>query len=242
MKTLWIWLICICSQALNAQVVELRDTAVTHSSQAREVSYSDHKQIENRLEELRLDTQEMMISIRDLRRENAELREELYRFKHGVFFGIGFGFNYFLSSPPNYYLKTDSTIGVYGNESGMSFILSGFMAYKINEKHSLIFNVPLGDITNRDEFKIGLFNQKMAGGIGYGRNLGNVSIIGIINISPYDKIELEVVEDEKFRDGKFSKVDPSDLPSTTYYSPSFTIGFSYNFVPGNGSLDAFNAP
>ncbi len=123
-----------------------------------------------------------------------------------MFFGIGFGFNYFTSSPPKYYVKNDSTIGEYGNENGLSFILSGFMAYKIKEKHSLIFNVPLGDVTNREEFKIGLFNQKMAGGIGYGRNLGNVSLIFIMNISPYESIEKELLLEEKFDMEKYTKI------------------------------------
>ena len=123
-----------------------------------------------------------------------ELGNELRQYKNGVFFGIGFGFNYFTSSPPKVLRqKRQHDRGVRKREWLELSFLSGFMAYKIKEKHSLIFNVPLGDVTNREEFKIGLFNQKMAGGIGYGRNLGNVSLIFIMNISPYESIEKELL-------------------------------------------------
>ncbi|MFT7592385.1 MAG: hypothetical protein ACI9UJ_002321, partial [bacterium] len=181
------------------------------------------------IELLQRDTIDLNREIISLKEENTDLNLELNGYKNGIFFGIGFGFNYFTSSPPKYYIKNDSTIGEYGNENGLSFILSGFMAYKIKEKHSLIFNVPLGDVTNREEFKIGLFNQKMAGGIGYGRNLGNVSLIFIMNISPYEYIEKDLLLEEKFEMEKYTKIDPHDYPSSTRYSPSFTVGFSYNF-------------
>ena len=189
-------------------------------------------ELNRQIELLQRDTTDLNREIQDLKETNNELNSELKGYKNGVFFGIGFGFNYFTSSPPKYYVKNDSTIGEYGNENGLSFILSGFMAYKIKEKHSLIFNVPLGDVTNREEFKIGLFNQKMAGGIGYGRNLGNVSLIFIMNISPYESIESDLLADEKFEMEKYTKIDPQDYPSTTRYSPSFTFGFSYNFQTG----------
>jgi len=189
-------------------------------------------ELNRQIELLQRDTVDLNKEIQSLQTENMELDNELKKYKNGVFFGIGFGFNYFTSSPPKYYVKNDSTIGEYGNENGLSFILSGFMAYKIKEKHSLIFNVPLGDVTNREEFKIGLFNQKMAGGIGYGRNLGNVSLIFIMNISPYESIEKELLLEEKFDMEKYTKINPSDYPSTTRYSPSFTVGFSYNFQTG----------
>lgn len=196
-------------------------------------------ELSRQIELLQRDTVDLKKEIVTLQTENMALGKELSQYKNGIFFGIGFGFNYFTSSPPKYYVKNDSTIGEYGNENGLSFILSGFMAYKIKEKHSLIFNVPLGDVTNREEFKIGLFNQKMAGGIGYGRNLGNVSLIFIMNISPYESIERELLAEEKFDMEKYTKIDPRDYPSTTRYSPSFTLGFSYNFQSG-GQLNPAN--
>jgi hypothetical protein len=221
-----------------AQTVVLPDTFFSNSGltepQSTQVLELKMRQLElnRKIELLERDTLDLNKEIADLRLENKELDGELKQYKNGIFFGIGFGFNYFTSSPPKYYIRNDSSIGEYGNENGLSFILSGFMAYKIKEKHSLIFNVPLGDVTNRDEFKIGLFNQKMAGGIGYGRNLGNVSIIFIMNISPYEYLEKELLMEEKFEMDKYTKIDPRDYPSTTRYSPSFTIGFSYNFQGG----------
>jgi len=193
----------------------------------------EHVELQRKLDALIRDTADLHLKISSLESQESKLKQELNKYKTGIFFGVGFGFNYFTSSPPQYYVKSDSTMGEYGNQSGMSFILSGFMAYKIHEKHSVIFNVPLGDITNREEFKIGLFNQKMAGGIGYGRNMGSVSMIFIVNISPYDIIQHELLEGEKFEMEKYTPINTSDYPSTTVYSPSFTIGFSYNFQAGN---------
>ena len=53
-----------------------------------------------------------------------------------------------------------------------------------------------------------------------------------MNISPYESIERELLRDEKFDLEKYTKIDPHDYPSTTRYSPSFTVGFSYNFQTG----------
>ena len=211
---------------------------LTRSTQVLELKMQQ-LELNRKIELLQRDTTDLNKEINLLKKENTELGNELSQYKNGIFFGIGFGFNYFTSSPPKYYIKNDSTIGEYGNENGLSFILSGFMAYKIKEKHSLIFNVTLGDVTNRVECKIGLFNQKMAGGIGYGRNLGNVSLIFIMNISPYESIEKELLSEEKFDMEKYTKIDPRDYPSTTRYSPSFTIGFSYHFQSG-GQINPAN--
>ena len=228
-----------CQATINTDTVPLENALQeTTTTQVLELKMQ-HLELNRQIELLQRDTTDLSKEITLLKAENATLGKELSQYKNGIFFGIGFGFNYFTSSPPKYYIKKDSTIGEYGNENGLSFILSGFMAYKIKEKHSLIFNVPLGDVTNRDEFKIGLFNQKMAGGIGYGRNLGNVSLIFIMNISPYESIEKDLLSEEKFDMEKYTKIDPKDYPSTTRYSPSFTIGFSYNFQ-GAGQLNPSN--
>jgi hypothetical protein len=236
MFRLWsILLFVMCFGHLHAQSTLQLDSQPSENSSTATPSNTvmelrlEQLDLTRQIELLQRDTLDLRREIIDLTAENVELSAELFRFKNGVFFGIGFGFNYFTTSPPKYYVKSDSTLGVYGNLNGLSFILSGFMAYKIREKHSLIFNVPLGDVTDREEFKIGLFNQKMAGGIGYGRNLGNVSLIFIVNISPYASIEEDLLEGEKFEYEKYTKIIPEDYPSSTRYSPSFTIGFSYNF-------------
>ncbi|MCB9261357.1 MAG: hypothetical protein H6607_03120 [Flavobacteriales bacterium] len=222
-----------------AQNILLSDSMVEAIVQTRQVQSkleTENEILTIKVEHLSYDTAQLKQTIRDLTTEKNELENQVNRFKNGIFLGLGFGFNYFFNNPQSYYVKPDSTLGTYGRTNGMSFILSGFMAYKISEKNSLIFNVPLGDVTNRDEFKIGLFNQKMAGGIGFGRNLGNVSLIGIINISPYEQVEYELIKNEKFEYEKFTKITPDDLPSTTRYSPSITFGFSYNFLPEKSPL------
>lgn len=244
MKNLALLLIFLTFAVLASAQVVLPDTSIEQSVQSPNPKLielqREQTSLRHKLELLIRDTVLMQVRYSELQHKNIALQKELDRYKNGVFFGLGFGFNYFLNSPPNYYVASDSSLGKYGNESGISFILSGFIAYKIKEKHSLIFNVPLGDLTNRDEFKIGVFNQKMAGGIGYGRNLGDVSIICIVNISPYDQIEYEVLKDEQFEMAKYTPIDPADYPSSTHYSPSFTVGFSYNFIPGGTGNNPFS--
>ncbi len=202
---------------------ELRATSEVLEMQLKQL------ELNQKVELLKRDTHDLKTRVKLLEAANKQIQDELEQYQKGVFFGLGFGFNFFINSPPKYFIKPDSTIGSYGESNGVSFILSGFMAYKLDANNSLIFNVPLGDVTNREEFKIGLFNQKMAGGIGYGRNIGNISMILIVNMSPSEYIELDIIQQEKFEEEKYSKVNPSNYPSTTRYSPSFTIGFSYNF-------------
>lgn len=168
------------------------------------------------------------------------LNIELDKYTRGIYVGFGFGYNYFTNGPLSYYIKPDSTVAQYGKPNGMSFIFSGFVAYKINPKNSIIFNVPLGDITSRQDYRVGIFNKKMAGGLGYGYNMGSVSIIGIINISPYEELAFDLLTDEKFEGRKFSSLDMKDFPTVTKFSPSITIGFSYNFIaPDKLSFENF---
>ncbi|MFT4521432.1 MAG: hypothetical protein ACI8ZN_000363 [Bacteroidia bacterium] len=196
------------------------------SSQTRTSTTSTQEQILDLMKDTLLLNQQ----VASLSKENLGLKTQLTRFTSGVYVGLGFGYNYFLKGPKSYYVKPDSSLGSYGQARGTSFILSGFMAYKIKPKHSVIFNVPLGDFTNRDDFKIGLFNKKMAGGLGYGYNVGSVSMILIVNLSPYDVIEYEVLKNKKFSEEEYALILPENYPSTTAYSPSFTVGFSYNFL------------
>jgi hypothetical protein len=176
------------------------------------------------------DTSKMSERIKLLTEDKKSLTKELANYTNGVFFGLGFGYNYYVNGPYSFYLKPDSSLGRFGKTNGMSFILSGFIAYKISPKHSVIFNVPLGDITNREDYRIGLFNKKIAGGLGYGYNMGNISIVGIVNLSPYESIEYDLVSEEKFEGDRYTMIDIQNYPTSTRYSPSFTFGLSYNFI------------
>jgi hypothetical protein len=163
--------------------------------------------------------------------KNEELRKRLRKYEQGAFAGLSFGFNFFFNQAPQYYVKQDSTLGVYGNRRGMSFIISGVLGYKINEKHSILFNVPLQDFTADSQNAIGLFNKRMAGGLGYGMNLQQLTFMAIINISPYERLETDLLEGHKFQEQEvMSRLDLSNLPVSQAYSPSFTIGVSYNFL------------
>ncbi|MFM9945865.1 MAG: hypothetical protein ACKVQB_11610, partial [Bacteroidia bacterium] len=164
-------------------------------------------------------------------KDNSKILEKRIKlYEHGTYWGLSLGFNYFFNNPPNYYIKPDSTLGSIGSKKGVSFLISAIVGYKFNEKHSFIFNVPLGDFTNNSQNAIGLFNQKLAGGLGYGFHISGVSIIGIINISPYEKIAPELLDGNKIEGEIYSIIDLSKYPTSTSYSPSFTLGMSYNFL------------
>lgn len=215
----------------NTSVVEMNaemTTSVQNPDQQPEIK--EYAEALEMIFMLMQDTATMSGRIREVESENETLKSDLSRYKTGIFFGLGFGYNYFMNAPLTYYVQEDSTLASYGETRGMSFILSGFLAYKITPKHSVIFNVPLGDITNRDDFRIGLFNKKMAGGLGYGYNLGNVSIICIVNVSPYEQIAYNILKAERFEEDQFTRIDPGIYPNVTRYSPSCTIGLSYNFA------------
>lgn len=165
------------------------------------------------------------------------LEKRLKSYEHGTYWGLSLGFNYFLNNPPNYYIKPDSTIGTIGTPKGLSFLVSAIVGYKFNERHSFIFNVPLGDFTRNSQNAIGLFNQKLAGGLGYGYHISGVAIIAILNISPYEKLAPELLDGKKIEGDVYSKIDLNNYPTSTAYSPSLTLGMSYNFV-GKPSINA----
>lgn len=104
------------------------------------------------------------------------------------------------------------------------------MGINLTKNTVLFFNVPLGDFTRNSQNAIGLFNQKLAGGLGYGYHISGVAVIGIINISPYEKLAPEILGGKKIEGDVYSKLNLKDYPTSAAYSPSFTIGMSYNFV------------
>ena len=162
--------------------------------------------------------------------QNKSLIKKLKLYEHGTYWGLSLGFNYFLNNAPNYYIKPDSTIGSIGTAKGLSFLVSAIIGYKFNEKHSFIFNVPLGDFTHNSQNAIGLFNQKLAGGLGYGYHISGVAIIAILNASPYEKLAPELLDNKKIEGEVYSKINLANYPTSTSYSPSFTLGMSYNFL------------
>ena len=161
--------------------------------------------------------------------QTKSLERKIRQYEHGTYWGLSLGFNYFFNNQPNYYIKPDSTIGVLGSPSGLSFLVSAIVGYKFNEKHSFIFNVPLGDFTRNSQNAIGLFNQKLAGGLGYGYHIAGVALIAILNISPYEKLAPELLDGKKIEGEIYSRIDLSNYPTSTAYSPSITLGMSYNF-------------
>jgi hypothetical protein len=143
--------------------------------------------------------------------------------------GISFGFNYYFNGQEQYYIKPDSTIGAYGKKRGVSGMLSALMGYKLSEKSSILLNVPLGDLSGNPNQALGIFNKKVAGGLGYGLNKGDISFIIVLNIFPYEKLALEIVEGKKYEQEPYTVADIENMPQEIAYSPSFTLGVCYHF-------------
>lgn len=156
--------------------------------------------------------------------------KESSEFLNDVQVGLSFGFNYFLNGQQNYYIKPDSTIGTFGNSQGVSGMLSALLGYRIVEKYSVFLNVPLGDISPNPNQAIGVFNKKVAGGLGYGYNYKDLSLIVVVNIFPYEKLALEILEGQKLDLEPLSVLETEELPTVMAYSPSITVGVCYNLL------------
>ena len=178
------------------------------------------------------DLERLRIDFSSLKFKNKKLNEELDKQTKGVNLGLSLGFNFFLNNQLNYVVGLDSSIHQRGNSKGLSFILSGIISYRFDEHNTVIFNIPLGDFNGNSHAAIGLFNKRAAGGIGYGYQIGNVAFMGIINLSPYQKIEYDLFEGHKSSLPAFTSLPAEDYGTTIAYSPSFTIGVAYQLVKG----------
>jgi hypothetical protein len=184
--------------------------------------------------------EQMIDVISDLEERIIELEEgksgESDDFLNSLQFGLSFGFNYFTNAAQNYYVKEDSTIGVFGKSNGLSGMLSALLGYKISEKHSLLINIPLGDISGNPNQAIGVFNKRIAGGLGYGYNIDKLSVIAVINLYPYEEVALDVVKDKKFEQEPLTILDISNAPKQSSVSPSITVGICYNLFKPRAAI------
>ncbi len=144
--------------------------------------------------------------------------------------GLSFGFNAYANGPKSYYIQPDSTMGAYGTTRGVTGMLSALIGYKVHPRHTLYLNVPLSDLTNGPSQTIGIFNKKVAGGLGYGYNMGRVSLIAVVNVYPYEDLAYEILKEKKYEQEPYTTVTQENLPTITQISPSVTLGLCYNFI------------
>jgi hypothetical protein len=117
----------------------------------------------------------------------------------------------------------------------VSGIISAVVSISLDSlnKNNIIINLPLGDFTSSPSQAMGLFNQRVAVGLGYARSISKVSpnllLSASFNISPYEQIDYSEIEGKKFDLLEYTKLKPEDYGSTTAYSYSLTIGFVYTF-------------
>ena len=94
-------------------------------------------------------------------------------------------------------------------------------------------NIPLGDFTSDPTQAVGIFNRRIAVGLGYARRISkdtpNLLLSGSFNISPYEQIDFSEIKDRKFNLQEFTRLDPKNFGSSTNYSYSFTFGIVYTF-------------
>ena len=176
--------------------------------------------------DLNREIQDLAIRIDELEDKEEESGELL----NHIQLGLSFGFNYYSNAPKGYYIQADSTIGIFGKTKGYSGMLSALFGYKISPKHSILVNIPLGDLSGNASQSIGVFNKKIAGGLGYGYNIRNLAIIGVINMFPYEELAYEVVSEKKQEGEPYTIIDITNLPKQSKVSPSITVGICYNFL------------
>lgn len=191
--------------------------------------------LKKKMDQYTEDSLQKCLTLQNLENDNNDkekkingLNKKLAKYTKGVKVGLSFGFNYFWNGQESYYVKEDSTLGSYGPTKGIAFMISGIVSYRFHEKHSLVFNIPLGDLGNSTGTPTGLFNKQVSGGLGYGYHFNNASVIFVVNISQFQKVETNLLRNKKFDAEPYSTVDISDLPTVKAYSPSLTIGISYN--------------
>ena len=178
-----------------------------------------------------IDTSELTIGDLQQRLEAIELQLEAERENSDkIQVGLSFGFNYFRNASLDYYVAADSSLGVYGNRTGVSGMLSAMLGYRFKPNHSILINIPLGDFSGDPNRAIGVFNKRIAGGLGYGFNMDQLALIGVVNLYPYEEVALDVVQGKKLPQEPFTIPDVSNLPKQNNVSPSITIGVCYYFI------------
>jgi len=174
--------------------------------------------------------------VKNLEAENKRLSDKMNIFSSAVRAGLSIGFNYFWNNQRDFIVGLDSTATELGDGKGMSGIISGVVAVRLtpNNKNHIIINIPLGDFTSSADQAVGLFNNRAAVGLGYAispfENTPHLAFTGIFNISPYQKIDPKLIEDFKFNDPYFTKLDPTRYGATSEVSYSITFGIIYSFL------------
>jgi hypothetical protein len=174
-------------------------------------------------------------SIKVLKNTNLDLENQLKSIYTSVKFGLSIGFNGFIKNELDYVIRADSTVRETGNSSGISGLISAVIAIRLDpeNKNNLLVNIPLGDFTSDPTQAIGIFNSRIAVGLGYARSISkdspNLLIGASFNISPYEQIDFSEIKDRKFELQEFTRLNPENYGSTTSYSYSFTVGIVYTF-------------
>jgi hypothetical protein len=221
-----------------------------NSQQILQQSIKDKNELQAKYDDL-LKAKENLIAdnalskdeVQRLKEKNKELDSKLESYSSSVKIGLSIGFNYYWNNQVDYIVQPNSQVKESGSPEGMSGIISGVVTIRLSNKdkfpqHNAVINIPLGDFTSSSDRAVGIFNNRIAVGLGYSmspfENAPNLSFTGIFNVSPYQRIDYDLIKDINFNLPTFTKLKPDDYGATTSVSASFTVGIVYSFINAGG--------
>ncbi len=229
----------------NKEVVSIVDSYIAD----KDLSEQKLRYIENQLDKTESCIAEYAISNNDLQNAISRYRdslnyvvgsfESLQEKYNNVFtsvkMGLSIGFNGFFNNQLEYIVGEDGKLKERGNRRGASGLVSAVISIKLDSlaKHSVIINIPLQDFTSLQNQAIGIFNERLAVGLGYGRKISQISpnLLATIsfNISPYQALNYADIKEKEVDLPVYTRINPVDYGSYTAYTYSVTIGIVYNF-------------
>jgi hypothetical protein len=221
-----------------------------NSQQILQQSTKDKEELQLKYDNL-IKTKETLVAdntllnseVQRLKDKNIELSDKLETYSSSVKLGLSIGFNYYWNNQVDYIVQANSKVKESGSPEGMSGIISGVVIIRLSKKnkfpqHNAVINIPLGDFTSGSDRAVGIFNNRIAVGLGYSltpfENAPSLSFTAIFNVSPYQKIDYDLIKDINFNLPTFTKLKPDDYGATTAVSGSFTIGIVYSFINAGG--------
>jgi hypothetical protein len=221
-----------------------------NSQQVLQQSIKDKNELQLKVDALIKEKENLLTSnalsqdeAKRLKDKNIELDNKLETYSSSVKLGLSIGFNYYWNNQVDYIVQANSQVKESGSPEGLSGIISGVVTIRLSSKdkfpqHNAVINIPLGDFTSSSDRAVGIFNNRIAVGLGYSltpfKNAPNLSFTGIFNVSPYQKIDYDLIKDINFNLPTFTKLKPDDYGATTAVSGSFTIGVVYSFINAGG--------
>lgn len=241
-------------QKRNDKIVDLRNTVTLLKSSVTESTLKavegimqradEYKNLEKERDDFKTkiallqgDTLILRKECKILNENYTKLQDELKTYASSVKFGLSIGFNLYANNQLEYIVQNDGKISEEGSRTGVSGILSGVVSIRTSKKltgGSIVINIPLGDFTSNSNSAIGIFNNRVAVGLGYSltpfNNVPNLAFSGIFNLSPYQRLNYDRIKDKIFNLPEYTRLKPEDYGAINDICYSFTFGLVYSFA------------